>query len=153
MPNYIDYNELIARYPLVKKWDDRADIVTSHLIYYAEHQLDALLATHFSTPFSAAHPTVKDLTLDLCKYRILLDQDPTKAKSIWDIIMDQIEMLKNGDMGIMTGSGTEIFESSEAAEIWSNTGDYHQTHSMLGDDSAYTVVDSSMLEDLESERS
>jgi phage gp36-like protein len=150
---YINYAELIARYPLAQKWNDQPAMVSSHLIHYAEKQLDAMLSTHFTTPFTPAHPTIKDLTLDLCKYRILLDQDAKKAKSIWDIITDQIEMLKNGEMAIATESGTEIVAGSAADEVWSNTKDYHPTHSMLGDKSPYTIVDSSMLSDLESERS
>jgi phage gp36-like protein len=151
--SYVNYDELIARYPLVKKWDDRKSIVNSDVIHYASRQLDALLGTHFTVPFTPAHPTVKDLTLDLCKYRVLLDQDQEKAAALYSIVKDQIDMLKAGEMSIVTDSGDELAQSAVSRGVWSNTKDYHPTHTMLGDESAYTIVDSSMLSDLENERS
>lgn len=151
MGRYISYDEVLVRYPLTNTWSEKESHVNSQLIYYAENEIDALLAPAYSTPFSAAHPTIKDLSLDLCKYKILLDQDPEKAKAIWDIIKDRIDMLKSGEMQITTGSGS-IEPTAPGADIWSNTEDYLPTHTMLDADSPYTRIDSSMLNDLENER-
>ena len=82
MGRYITYDEVTLRFPLLKTLSDKESHINSLMIYYAENQVDEMLAPAYSTPFSAAHPTVKDLSLDLCKYRMLLDQDAEKAASI-----------------------------------------------------------------------
>ena len=152
MGNYITYDELIVRYPLIKTWSDKESHVESYMIYYAERMVDAMLAPAYSVPFSAGHATVKDLSLDVCKYKALMDQDAEKAAEIYDVIRDRVDRLISGQEVIVTGSGT-IAPSGGATEIWSNTKDYHPTHSMLDDDNYYTQIDSSMLDAMESERS
>jgi phage gp36-like protein len=151
MGRYISYNEVLTRYPLTGTWSEKESHVNSQLIYYAENELDSMLAPSYSTPFSAAHPTVVDLSLDLCKYKILLDQDAEKAESIYNIIEKRVEKLLSGEMQIITGSGS-IEPTAPGAEIWSNTKDYEPTHTMLDEDSYYTRVDSSLQSDLENER-
>jgi hypothetical protein len=149
---YITYGELLSRYPIVKRWHDgQASMVNSFCIFYAEKQLDSLLGTHFSVPFSAAHPTIKDLTFDICYYRILLDSDPTKAADFYTIILDRIDGIKNGDEYILTDSGT-IAPDAAGLEVKSNTEDYHPVHSMLDADSIYTQVSSAQLYDEEDAR-
>lgn len=153
---YITYEELVLRYPLVKKWgseDANETFVNSYMIYYAEHEVNSRLASHYSTPFSAAHPTVKDLTFDMCKYRMLQDQDPKKASEFAKFVDERIEKLKNGDEYIFTGSDTVISPSGSGTEIWSTVQDYNPTHSMLDEDSQYTLVDSSRLYNEENLRS
>jgi hypothetical protein len=151
MGRYITYDEVTVRFPLLKTLSDKESHINSFMIYYAENQVDEMLAPAYSTPFSAAHPTVKDLSLDLCKYRMLLDQDAEKAKAIYDIISDRIDRLISGEQYITTDSGS-IAPSAASDEVWSNTKDYHPTHSMLGADDPYTRVDSGLQSDLENER-
>jgi len=151
MGRYIDYNELLIRYPLVKTWSDQPSHVDSYLIYYAENRVDMLMAPAYTTPFSAGHPTVKDLSFEMCLYMITLEKDPEKAKSIYDIITDQVDKLLSGEAQVITGSGT-LAPDAPGAAIWSNTKDYLPTHTMLDDDSPYTHVDSSQLYNLENER-
>lgn len=151
MGRYINYDEFMVRYPLAKTWSDKASHVNSHIIYAAENEIDSLLAPSYSTPFSASHPTVKDLSMDYSKYLILLDQDPKKAATIHGLIMARIKRLNSGEQLIMTDSGY-IEPSAGGLEVWSSTKDYHPTHSMLDAHLTETHVDSSMLEDMESER-
>lgn len=151
MGRYISYEELLVRYPLVDTWSDKASHVDSFIIYYAENEVDAMLSPAYSVPFDAAHPTVKDLSFDVCKYKVLADQDAKKAKEIYDLIQDRVENLLNGKAQIITGSGT-LAPSAPGEEVWSNTKDYLPTHTMLDEDNAYTQVDSSQLFDLENER-
>ncbi len=151
MGRYISYDEVLVRYPLVNTWSEKKSDVNSQLIYFAEAEVDALLAPAYSTPFSAAHPTIKDLSLDLCKYKILLDQDAEKAEAIYSVIERRINKLVSGEMMITTGSGS-LEPSGGGQTVWSNTADYEPTHTMLDEDSYYTRVDSSLQSDLENER-
>lgn len=151
MGRYISYDELLIRYPLVKTWSEKESHVESYMIYYAERMTDALLAPGFSVPFSAGHATIKDLTFDICKYRVLVDQDAKKAVELYKMIEDRAKRLVAGHEHIITDSGT-LAPSGGATEIWSNTKDYHPIHTVLDEDSPYTMIDSSQLYDLENER-
>ena len=64
MGRYTNYDEVWVRYPLVKTWSEKASSVESHLVYHAENQIDSMLSPAFSTPFSADHATVKELSQD-----------------------------------------------------------------------------------------
>jgi hypothetical protein len=149
---YVDYEDVIARYSIIKTWGKSETEVTSDLIYFAEVELNGRLASHFSVPFAVAHPTVKDLTIDLCYYKALVTKDPEKAKLIHDAVIGRINDIKGGKEYIYTGSGTVIPSGAEQ-EVWSTVKDYHPVHSMLDAESGYTQVDSSLIEDLEDERS
>ena len=78
---YITYADLVARYPVIETKYTKDSEVNSHLIYWAEHELNSRLSSHFSVPFSAAHPTVKDLAIDLSYYRPLLSIDLFRHQS------------------------------------------------------------------------
>ncbi len=149
---YVNYEEVIARYSILETWGKTETEVTSDLIYYAEMELNSRLASHFSVPFSDSHPTVKDLTIDLCYYKALVTKDPEKAEQIHDAIIGRIDGIKEGKEYIYTGSDT-IIPSGAGQEIWSPTMDYHPVHSMLDAESPFTQIDSSLIEDLEDERS
>lgn len=151
MGRYITYDELIIRYPLINTWSEKESHVNSFIIHYAENEVDQLLAPAYSTPFSAGHATVKDLSFDVCKYKVLMDQDVDKSEKLWSIIIEKIDRLLSGEAQIITDSGA-LAPTQPGAEIWSNTKDYTPTHSMLDEDNAYTHIDSTMLSDMESER-
>ena len=150
---YTTFAELIIRYPVTAKWAANTVDVSSDLIYYAEMELNGRLASHFSVPFSASHPTVKDLTVDLAYYNALKTRIPKDAKIIHDVVIGRIDNIKEGKEYIYTGSGTTIAPSAQTAQIWSNLEDYHPVHTMLGAENAFTRVSSGLLEALEDERS
>lgn len=149
---YVDFEEVVARYSILKSWGKDESEVTSDLIYYAEMELNGKMASHFSVPFSDSHPTVKDLTIDLCYYKALITKDPEKAEKIHDAIIGRIQDIKDGKEYIFTGSET-IVPSNAGQEIWSTVKDYHPVHSMLDPESGFTAVDSSLIDALEDERS
>lgn len=149
---YVNYNDVIARYPIIKTWGKSETEVSSDLIYYAEMELNSRFASHFSVPFSGSHPTVKDLAIDLTYYKALITKDPDKAEKIHDAIIGRINEIKEGKELIFTGSDTAIDASGTGQEIWSPLLDYHPVHSMLDEESEYTQIDSSYLDELEDER-
>jgi hypothetical protein len=151
---YITYSELSVRYPLVDRWVGAGDAstVNSHLIYYAQAEVDALLTPEFSTPFSSNVPAVvKDLTLEMCKVRIVADQDAALSAKLRESLMDRIKALKESNL--IGADGTVLTPGGPGAEIWSNTMTYHPTHSMLDAESEYTRISSEQTYALENERS
>ena len=150
--SYTDYEEVIIRYPMIKTWAKTEIEVSSDLIYYAEMELNGRLASHFSVPFSASHPTIKDLAIDLTYYNALKTRIPKSAKEIHNVVIGRIDDIKGGKEYIYTGSGTTIAPSAQTAQIWSNLEDYHPVHTMLGAENAFTRVSSGLLEALEDER-
>ena len=152
---YITYDELIVRYPIIATWNGSQSNIENDLIYYAEREINSRLATHYTVPFSAGHPTIKDLCIDLSYYRTLVTKDPEKAEQVKDAVIGRIEDLKSGKEYIMTDSYTMIEPSTNrpGGEIWSTLMEFHPVHSMLGAEDSLTVVDSNYLEELENERS
>ena len=151
--SYATFAELIVRYPVVAKWATNTVDVSSDLIYNAENELNGRFASHFSVPFSASHPTVKDLTLDLSYYNAIKTRVPKDAQRIHDVIIGRINDIKEGKEYIYTGSGTTIAPNASTDQVWSNLQDYHPVHSMLGAESPFTHISSERLQDLEDERS
>jgi hypothetical protein len=155
MGDYIGYEELVLRFPSIKSWnsgDKNQTMVESFMIPYAENRVNAALGMHFSVPFSGAHPTVKDLSFQFCKYYSLMDLDTEKAKSYYDdVLQPWIERLTDGSEKIVTDSGTTL-GAGAANEIWSTTKDYHPAHGMLGAENEYTMISSERIDDEENDR-
>lgn len=150
MGDYIEPEELAARYRIF----DTASMtnVASDFIYYAERDVEAQLAPAYTVPFSAAHPTIKDLCIDSAYVRWARMNKPKDAKLLDDALQKRFENIRLGNMPIITGSGS--LEASFTGEDLpaSTTEDYHPVHSMLGAESEYTMVSSERLDALEDAR-
>ena len=144
---YITYDEVVLRYPMLTTWSDSCNILTNDTIVYAEHELNSLMSTHFSVPFSGSHPTIKDLAIDLAYYRTMVAKDPDNAEKIKDAVLGRIDRIKEGKEYIITDSYTTITPDSTIAggEVWSTTMGYHPTFSMLDTENKYSCVDSDRL--------
>jgi len=150
---YITYAEVLERYSMLKTWAANSPMLNNE-IAYAEKQVNGILATHFSTPFSGAHPTIKDICIDLVYYRSLILKDPDQAEKIKPFIEGRFENLKNGKEYIMTDSNTAIGPSATLNdEVWTNLEDYHPTFSVLDADNPKSVIDPDRIEAEEDERS
>lgn len=147
---YITYTELVARYDAIATMFATEAGVNSGCIYYAEAELNSRLASHFAVPFSAAHPTVKDLALDLAYWKALRTRDPKKAKEIEDAVLGRIQAIKDGHEYIYTGSGTVLLPDGAGQEVWSTTKDYHPVHAMLAPEEE--TIDEDRLDAEEDER-
>lgn len=150
---YITPTELKNRFPQFNSWNVGTEtLINSVMIYYSEIELNSRLADMFSVPFSAAHPTVKDLTMQIARYRLYEDLDAKKAVDYKEIVDSRIEAIRKGEEFIYTESGTVLEGSGALNEVWSNTGEYHPVHSMLDAESPYTMISSDYLDELESDR-
>lgn len=147
---YIVYQDLFFRYPDIETWSFTEAHVNSHIIYYGEIELNSRLSSHFSVPFSGAHPTIKDLAIDMSYLKVLRTKDPDRAAKIEKAVLGRIEDIKAGKEYIYTDSGTQLVPNGSNMKVWSSTEDYPTVHSML--DSDVSMIDSSMLYDLEQER-
>ena len=147
---YITYDDLILRYPIISTWPGSETTVNSDLIYYGEMELNSRLAGHFTVPFSAAHPTIKDLAIDLSYYRAIRLTDPEKADKIKAQVSGRIDAIKAGDEYIYTGSGTTIAADPDGLGVWSTNEDYHPVHGMLEPEDS--CIDADRLDDEADER-
>lgn len=149
---YITYANVLERYPMLKTWAANSPMLNND-ITYAEQQLNGMLATHYSVPFSGAHPTIKDIAIDLVYYRSLILKDPDHAAKMKEFIEGRIEGLKSGKEYIYTDSNTTIEpDATKAGEVWSNLENYFQTFSMLDADNSKSVIDPDRIDDEEDER-
>jgi hypothetical protein len=150
---YITFDDAITRYQFLADWGKGETDVNSALIYYAEIELNEAFAPFFSVPFSAAHPTIKDLAIDMTYYKSLITKDPEKALAVSSVVYGRINRINKGEAYIYTGSGTTIAQTSPSQDIWSTVQDYEPTHSMLDAESTYTHISSERLNDEENARS
>jgi hypothetical protein len=145
---YITYEDLVARYSILRTWGRSPTEVNSDLIFYAESELNGLLAPAFTVPFDAAHPTIKDLTIDLAYVKAMFTKDPKVALQYRKELYLRIEEIKAGKEILYTGSGTTILPNVPANEPWSSSENYLPTHTMLGSED--DGVDPDLLKDLSS---
>ena len=149
MGRYITWDDVTDRYTLLVKGSySGANEVESAFITYAENELDALLASSFTTPFSSNNQTAKDLSIDLTYCRAG-NFKISERKEFKEEIMEKINMLKNGDMSMLTDSG-DLITSTGTSPTWSTTIDYHPVFGH-GDD-IHFEVDSAVVIDEDNDR-
>lgn len=146
MGRYIEWDDVLNRYEAL---DSLADAnMGSAYIAYGEALVEGALAPFYTVPFSDNNITVRDLAIDatFIKAGRLRDEDVTEIRSdFWS----RIEMLRNGEMVMMTGSGSLLTKDNELG-AWSNTRSYHTSFGL--DDPINWHPSSSHLEDLEDAR-
>lgn len=148
--SYINYTDFVTRYNIVNT--NSASNVFSDMLYYAEKEVEGALSPGFSVPFSAAHPTVKDLCIDMAYVRWLRMHDPKSGIQLNEELYKRISKICEGKEPLVTGSGTLSPISSGADLPESTTEDYHPVHSMLGAEDELTRISSEWIQDLENER-
>jgi len=146
---YITYDDLVDRYrQLANDSKDGSTEVGSAYIVYAENELDGMLASTYTVPFSSNNLTAKDLSIDLAYLRIGRFKDKGRKELKADV-MERINMLKSGEMGMLTDAG-EVLTSGGQVTAWSNTKDYHPVFGM--GDTIHFDADSQQVIDEENDR-
>jgi hypothetical protein len=144
---YITWDDVVQRYT------DFADFggavkAASHYISVSEARLDAMLATHFSVPFSSNNAVVRDLAIDMTFLRAARGLSEGERTSIQGRVNDTIKALKEGTMVMITDSG-EV-QRQDVSRAWSSTQDYHPVFGMH--DPLDWVVSSQQIIDEASDR-
>lgn len=148
MGDYINYQDVAARHRIFDT--SSMSNVSSDMIYYAEREVEAVLASTFTVPFGAAHPTIKDLCISMVYARYMQIKNPKTGEYLYKSVRKRIENIRDGKEFIITGSGSMMSVVSDYDLPGSSNEDYHPIHSLL--DAEDNIIDSDLLDDLEDER-
>lgn len=137
---YTTPDEIKARYPLLTSLGDA--LVTSHHILMAEAEINGLLSSGFTVPFSDNVLTVKDLTQQLVYLRAA-NSKVADAEKMYVTWLERVERIRGGGEALVTTSGDLL--NSTAGGITSTTDDYRPTFGMR--DYSEQSIDSQLLDD------
>lgn len=148
MGRYVDWEDVIDRYPELNSIGG-ADQISSTYIVYAESYLDSILSTHYATPFSQEIMIVKDLAIDFTYWRAgrFKLENAVEVKSAF---FETIDMLKSGQMIMVDNEGNEIPAASITGGIYATTQSYHSSFGF--DDPVNWSPDSDYIDAIQDER-
>jgi len=128
MGRYIDWEDVIDRYPELNTLGG-ADQLSSAYIVYSEAFVDGVLANHYTLPFSNNNMIVRDLSIDHCYWRAARFKfaDAIDVKSSF---FETVDMIKNGQIQMIDQAGTIIQQVRHNIGIYSNTQSYHSSFGM-----------------------
>jgi len=120
MGRYIEWNMVAGKYPLIDTIDGDSEISSVYL-QKAEYELDAILGTHFTVPFSSNNETVKDLAIDLTYIKAAMGKDD-RVSQISSDFYHRINMLKMGEM-LMSTTSSGLLSSDVGQAVYSRDMD------------------------------
>lgn len=147
MGRYVNYDDILNRYPAMSKVGGATEVGSAY-VDYVESEIDGLLASHYTVPFSGGNVTVRDMCIDLI-YARAGNLKVEESEKIEKRVMDRIARLKSGDEVLMTNSG-DIIAPSTTGGAWSSTQNYVPTFGMSPIE--LSEVDSSRIWDEENDR-
>lgn len=124
MSRYINYDDVVGRYPKGADVGSASHIESSH-IRYAEAWVDGALASAFTAPFSDNNLTVKDLCIDHTYMNIIKFKDTEKAEIIMKNLDQRVQALLEGTAQ-MSIEGGELL-GQDVVTAWSETDGYPPT--------------------------
>lgn len=145
MARYIEYDDLVNRYPRASKKGGQEEI--NAFITNAEQELESMFAGAYTIPFSSNNVTIKDLAVDLTYIKLDVQSSKENVER-HKRLMKTVDMIKTNKMQMLTNSGDIV---GAASPLWSNTTDYHPVHGVL--DVTDQVVDDTRIQDEIDERS
>lgn len=141
MGRYIDWDDVVARYPSISTVGGALEVNTSY-IQYAEAMVDGRLSSKFTIPFSDNNLTVKDLCIEMV-YKRAGNLSTKESDKIGAWLEARFKGLLEGDENMITSSG-DIIQKSTGGLVWSSTENYHPTFG-VGNTLSFEV-DSSQIE-------
>ncbi len=143
---YIDWSAIADRYPTVGDLSE-SDVTTPYIVP-SEFEIDAMLATHFTVPFSSNNYTVHDLAIDWTYARLIKRAHPDLSKMVMDEVKGKIMDLKTGKAVMLTNSFDSVGAVGDL--IFSTTQDYPPTFGVGHD--ADMLISSEQLYDEQQDR-
>ena len=143
MGRYIDWEDVIDRYPTLNTLGG-ADELSSSYIVYSEAFVDGVLANHYTIPFSNNNMIIRDLCIDQVYWRAArfkLD-DAIGVKSSF---FETIGMIKDGQIVMIDEDGTIIEQTKKKIGLHSTTESYHSSFGMRTPDRWH--IDEDLLAD------
>ena len=131
MGRYIEWDDVIDRYPELNTLGG-ADQLSSSYIVYSEAFVDGVLANNYTIPFSNNNMIIRDLSIDYCYWRAARFKfdDAVQVKSAF---FETVKMIKNGNIQMIDDSGTFIDQTKKKVGIYSSTQSYHSAFGMNPD--------------------
>lgn len=128
MGRYINWDDVIDRFPELNTLGGADELSSSHIVY-AEAFVDGALATHYTVPFSNNNMIVKDLAIDVCYWRAarFKFEDATSVKSAF---FQTVDLIKDGHVKMIDASGTLIPQIQIQSGLISNVQSYHSAFGM-----------------------
>lgn len=127
MGRYIDWEDVIDRYPSLHTLGG-ADELSSSYIVYAEGAVDGLLGNYYTVPFSNNVMQVKDLAIDFCYWRAGRHklEDAATVKSDF---YTSIKMINEGKVVLVDDDGNLVGGRKAVGPV-STTQSYHSSFGM-----------------------
>ena len=144
---YIEWDDVVARYPATGRQNQDASEVTSSFIVGAEAYINARLAKSYTIPFTPVPQLIKDLAIDLTYVKMAVGKVDDR-EVIKEHIIDTLNSLVDGDMVLVTDSGTTLAEVDNG--VWSELGSYTSRFDV--DDPFNWEVSSARLTAIENDR-
>jgi hypothetical protein len=115
MGRYIDWADVVDRYPMLSNVGDATKMENTHIVP-AEGEVDARLAPVFTTPFSSDNVTARDLAIQLVYLRagFLKDDNWVNFKNYVD---ERFDRLVDGSEAMLTSSG-DVLSSQDTTEAY-----------------------------------
>jgi len=120
MGKYIDWDDIVIRYPAIDNVGGASEIGSAWL-GAVENQVEGMLATAYTVPFSNNNETMKDLCIELAYLRIgnlKIDE----SKTLKENFMERIKRLTSGGEAMIDSSGEVIGRVGDT--IYSTTSGY-----------------------------
>ena len=148
MGRYIDWDDVINRYPALESLGGADELNANHIVY-SEAYVDGCLSDRVTPPFSSNNLTVKDLCIDFCYWRAARFklEDAVEVKSSY---FETLEMIKKGQINMVDSAGNVLDVGEKALGFYSNTGSYHSAFGI--DDPIDYSIDPYYIEDTEDSR-
>ncbi len=144
--SFANWNDLVSRYPGVDRAGGSKD-VSSAFLTFSDNEINGLLSSYFTVPFSSNNMTAVDLSVELSYARIGVTKIE-QSDAIRDRVMSRVNRIKSGAESMMLSDGTVLKSSGEV--VYSSDEDYNHTFG-VGDVSEM-FVDSSQLYDEDQDR-
>ncbi|CAB4165486.1 Bacteriophage Mu, Gp36 [uncultured Caudovirales phage] len=128
MGRYISWDMLVGKYGDVPKIADSTH-AESYFIHASEHEVDAWLASRYTTPFSSnVSQAVKDICIDLAYYKMTWRQKD--SDKLYSYIEKRVTAFINGTM-VLTDASGNIASGGDVP--WSTSDNYSATFGVDSD--------------------
>lgn len=120
MGRYVNYADVVNRYPMIGK-SGGEDQITSDFIRYAEFELEEKLGKKFSIPFSSNNMTAKDLSIDLTYLKFMRTTgNDFDFETLQASVNSRIAGLLKGDAFMAIESSDPLGKSEDSVYVGMN---------------------------------
>lgn len=157
MPDYTTVDKCRSVLPMIGSVTSVMSADVCNFIVDAETIVNAKVSKSYAVPVSPAPPLLATLATDLTLYRLLALRFFTQEQmnnSVWPDRFKEanetLDAIANGEMPLLSGSGSTIDPTAATAAFYSSTLNYQ--HTMTEDSPERSFVDLEKIEDIRAAR-